>query len=297
MGHNEKKVNKSAVAVLAVCVIAAIACVAVLILQKRNVSSQEETYQSLANNTVSTESGQDGSESKDSGEGKAADETASSSLSEAEELRASYEKSLQTLKELGIPVPEKEIDFEKLQKETNPDIYAWIYIPDSVIDYPVLQHPSDNTYYLDYNIDGTKGYPGCIYTENYNSKDFTDPVTVMYGHNMKNGTMFAGLHKFEDKDYFDSTKYVYIYTPQKLFVYEVFSAFLADDAHILLNNDFYDQKNLQRYIDIGKNLKGMNVNNREGLEVTYENHILTLSTCSTSSRNRYLVQGVLLNED
>ena len=82
--------------------------------------------------------------------------------------------------------------------ETNEDVYAWITVPGTVIDYPILQHATDNTYYLNYNIDGSYGYPGCIYTENMNSKEFTDNNTVIYGHNMKNGTMFAGLHKFED---------------------------------------------------------------------------------------------------
>ena len=66
------------------------------------------------------------------------------------------------------------VDFDKLQTETNADIYAWIYIPDTNIDYPVLQHPTDDTRYLNYNIDGSKGYPGCIYTEKANAKDFSD---------------------------------------------------------------------------------------------------------------------------
>ena len=61
-----------------------------------------------------------------------------------------------SLEKLNVPIPEKEVDFAKLQTETNPDIYAWIYIPDSMIDYPVLQHPTDNTHYLDYNLDCNK---------------------------------------------------------------------------------------------------------------------------------------------
>ena len=56
----------------------------------------------------------------------------------------------------------------------NPDVYAWITVPGTEIEYPILQHPSDNSYYFMHNIDGSYGYPGCIYTENLNSKDFTD---------------------------------------------------------------------------------------------------------------------------
>ena len=101
------------------------------------------------------------------------------------------------------------VDWEGLW-EINPDVYAWISIPGTSIDYPILQHASDNTYYLNYNIDGSYGYPGCIYTENLNSKDFTDSNTVIYGHNMKNGSMFAGLHQFEDSNFFAQNNKVYI---------------------------------------------------------------------------------------
>lgn len=104
------------------------------------------------------------------------------------------------------------VKFEELQA-VNPDIYAWITVPGTVIDYPILQHASDNTYYLMHNIDGSYGYPGCIYTENMNSKDFTDNNTVIYGHNMKNGSMFAQLHKFEDPDFFNENREVLIYLP------------------------------------------------------------------------------------
>lgn len=69
----------------------------------------------------------------------------------------------------------------------NPDVYAWITVPGTEI--PILQQPSDNSYYFMHNMDGSYGYPGCIYTENLNSKDFTDNNTVIYGHNMKNDSM------------------------------------------------------------------------------------------------------------
>ena len=64
--------------------------------------------------------------------------------------------------------------------------------------YPVVQGGDDDTYYLNHTIDGTEGYPGSIYTERINAKDFSDFNTVIYGHNMKDGSMFMGLHNFED---------------------------------------------------------------------------------------------------
>lgn len=204
----------------------------------------------------------------------------------------------EALREAGVEIPEREVDFEALQADTNKDIYAWIYIPDTAIDYPVLQHETNNLYYLEYNLDGSKGYPGCIYTENYNTKDFTDPVTVLYGHNMKNGTMFAGLHKYEDADYFAEHPYVYVYTPEGLLVYQIFAACLYSDKHILLNFDFSEQKSYETFLEEVTSVRGMNNNYNEDVEVTAEDRVLVLSTCvSTKPTNRYLVLGVLLNED
>lgn len=205
---------------------------------------------------------------------------------------------IEKLKEMGVPIPEKVIDFEDLQINTNEDIYAWIYIPDSKIDYPVVQHPEDNYYYLNYNLDGSKGYPGCIYTENYNAKDFSDPNTIIYGHNMKNGSMFAGLHKFEDIEYFDANPYIYIYTPDELLVYEIFAAYEASSEHILYNHDFSNEIVYSVYLDEVFDTRSMVCNLRENVEVTTEDRIITLSTCiANKPNNRYLVQGVLLNED
>ena len=76
-------------------------------------------------------------------------------------------------------------------QEINSDAYAWIEIKDTNIHYPILQHESDDAYYLNHRIDGVAGYPGSIYTERVNAKDFSDYNTVVYGHNMKNKTMFV----------------------------------------------------------------------------------------------------------
>ena len=113
----------------------------------------------------------------------------------------------------AFDIPEKNLDWASLYAE-NKDIYAWIYIPGTQVDYPVLQSTSDDTYYLNHNIDGSYGKPGCIYTEKINSKDFTNYNTVLYGHNMKNGEMFGCLHDYEDKTFFDENPYV-LYTQRK----------------------------------------------------------------------------------
>ncbi len=185
------------------------------------------------------------------------------------------------------------VDFEGMW-EINKDVYAWITIPGTVIDYPILQHETDNTYYLNYNIDGSYGYPGCIYTENMNSRDFTDNNTVIYGHNMKNGTMFAELHKFEDTSFFEEHTKIYIYTPEKELDYTIFAAYIYDDRHLMYSFDFADSQVYAAYLEDIRSMRSMNALFREDITVTAEDKIITLSTCiGNQPDKRLLVQAVL----
>lgn len=201
------------------------------------------------------------------------------------------------LAQLGIKVPEKQLDWKALQ-EKNPDIYAWVYVPGTDVDYPVLQHPWDNNYYLMHNLDGSEGYPGCIFSENLNSKFFDDPMTVLWGHNMKNGTMFTTLHRYEKKDFLEANHYIFIYTPYKIYAYDIFASYQFPDKSLLVSYDFNDKVAFADYI---KKILAMNDSNtliRKNVSVTSDNRILTLETCigSAAKTKRYIVQGVLLNE-
>lgn len=178
--------------------------------------------------------------------------------------------------------------------EVNEDVYAWITVPGTVIDYPILQHDTDNTYYLNYNIDGSYGYPGCIYTENMNSKDFTDNNTVIYGHNMKNGSMFAGLHQFEDASFFEKNTTILIYTPDRQLTYTIFAAYVYDDRHLLYSFNFADEAVYANYLDEILNMRSMNANIRGDVAVTSADKIITLVTCMGNQPDkRLLVQAVL----
>lgn len=189
------------------------------------------------------------------------------------------------------------VKFEELQA-VNPDIYAWITVPGTVIDYPILQHASDNTYYLMHNIDGSYGYPGCVYTENMNSKDFTDNNTVIYGHNMKNGSMFAQLHKFEDPDFFNENREVLIYLPDEVLHYTIFAAHIYDDRHLLYSFDFTDPEVYQKYLDSIFSTRDMSANIDKDVTVTADDQIITLVTCIGSQpNNRLLVQAVLTDRE
>lgn len=197
----------------------------------------------------------------------------------------------------GYNVPEKNIDFEALRGEENEHIYAWITIPGTVIDYPIVQHPEDPDYYLNYNLDGTKGYPGGIYTQFYNSKDWEDANTVIYGHNMKNGSMFAGLHQYEDSEFFEEHPYVYIYSEEKIRVYEVFAAYEYADINLVTFFGLPGVMTYEEYLANIYSIDGMNNNFNTDIQVNTEDKIVTLATCIASKPDmRYLVQAVLVAE-
>lgn len=214
-------------------------------------------------------------------------------------MLSTYELKIRMLYDkYGVSVPEKNIDFDYLHKTVSEDIYAWIYIPNTNIDYPVLQHATDNAYYLEHNLDGSEGYPGCIYTENYNSKDFTDPQTVVYGHNMRDGTMFSDLHKYENRDFFDENKYVFFYTEDDVLVYRIFAAYQTDNLHQLLNYDFSKEDVFLRYIDHIFEIESDPQILDRNVKYDVNSRLLTLSTCVMKERQfhlRYLVQGFLID--
>ena len=107
--------------------------------------------------------------------------------------------------------PEEWIDFNYWQNR-NADVYAWIRIPGTKIDYPVVQGDEDG-YYLSHDIDKESNIYGAIYTEKVNGKDFSSPNTVLYGHHMKDGSMFQGLHRFQEESYLKEHNQVYLYLP------------------------------------------------------------------------------------
>ena len=190
------------------------------------------------------------------------------------------------------------VDFDELMK-INPDVYAWIYIPNTNVDYPVAQSMSDgdDSFYLEHNIYRQYQFSGTIFSEIQNSTDFHDKVTVLYGHNMLNGSMFASLHNFEDPTFFDENNTIFILTKDKVLTYLVYSAYTYDDRHILNSFFFNDDEVFEEYLEETLNPHTYNGNVREGVELTTDNKILTLSTCTNGAANtRYLVQGVLIDE-
>ncbi len=190
------------------------------------------------------------------------------------------------------------VDFEKLQSY-NKELVAWVRVPNTNIDYPVGRHEGeDQSYYLSHDMYQDEAYAGCIYMEDINSPDFTDPNTIFYGHNMKNGSMFKTLHLFEDKKFFDKQRYFYVYTPGHILIYEIFAAYDVDDIYIPGAYNFCStDEDFQRYLDDIMTMRSMGANMIDGLELDLTDRILTMSTCIGGQPDRrYLVQGVLRDD-
>lgn len=208
--------------------------------------------------------------------------------------------------ESSVPLPaptvtekmeDNPIDFAALQVQY-PDIVGWIRIPGTVIDYEIMR-PGENTaedLYLHHAPDKSYRYAGSIYMQSLNEADFSDPNTVLYGHYMANGTMFADLHKFRKAEFFQQHDTIYVYTPGHILTYRIYSAFVYDDRHILNSFDFSDETQYQAFLEQTLNPPTMRKQVREGVTVTTEDRILTLSTCTTKNTERYLVEGVLIHD-
>lgn len=188
-------------------------------------------------------------------------------------------------------------DFEELQ-ETNEEIYAWITVPGTQVDYPVLQTDTDN-YYLDYNLDHTKGYPGCIYTNRCNTLDFSDQITVLYGHNMKNGSMFGSLHEFEDESFFEENQQIFVYTPDRRLTYEIYGAIKYSNVYIPAYYDVTTMEGKEQFLSDIDNYVGKDAvtHVREDMTMAEEDKLIVLSTCVNGDHDyRYVVVGRLAEE-
>lgn len=302
MSGNNGKSKLMLKIIMGVAAVGFVLCVAYIVHYYHGLNQQTDYYEQLADSTTIQIGGEEVPVSDGATEQATQEEKAESVSVDTEVVTQDSTSTVETqVVETAVEtVPEVEesyvspVDFAKLAEE-NPDIYAWIRMDNTVIDYPVLQHPTDDTYYLMHNPDHSYGYPGCIYSELYNTNTFEDPVTVLYGHNMKNGTMFGGLHQFENKDFFDRNTSFEIYMPDKTLVYEIVAALETDDKRITVWYNFEDEKAYQNYIDeLMSGAESELYHIREGVELTTKDKLVVLQTCvSERKSNRYVVIGAL----
>ena len=182
----------------------------------------------------------------------------------------------------------REIDWKKLKK-INPDIIAWIQVPGTKIDYPVL-HCKKWNQYLHKDYKGESNELGSIFMQPENSDGFNDFHTILYGHNMRNKSMFGSLHHFEEKDFWKKHKKVYVYQPGKAIRYHVFAAYDCRDGSETYRTKYKDEREKEEWIRTiceGSYWKS-------DVKVESKDVILTLSTCSNGGprSSRYVVHTI-----
>lgn len=212
------------------------------------------------------------------------------------------DKEYQKIQDLVINTEKKDdtkeeafsVDFEKLL-EMNSDVVGWIRFDEpSEINYPVVQG-RDNEEYLKRTFEANTNKLGTLFVDVNNPGDFSGRNTFIYGHNMKNGSMFAQLLKYKDDSFYKEHPYFYIYTPDgKVRTYEIFSAGVVKDTSDSYIMDYVDDAAFQTYIDYIKQQSAYPTS----AEVTTASKIVSLSTCTNvRDDERFLVHGVMIKEE
>ncbi len=185
------------------------------------------------------------------------------------------------------------VDFEALKKN-GPDIIGWITLPDSAINYPVTQ-TDNNEYYLRHLYDGTYNKAGCLFADYENQADFSDRNTIIYGHNMRDGSMFAVLNQYDGQPYFDTHRQMYLVTPTGGYVMEIFSAFAAKPAESGSDTSPWrlNWKDDGAYTTWLRAMAERSVVETD-VSVTSSDKVLTLSTCTPGGASRFIVMGKLV---
>ena len=186
------------------------------------------------------------------------------------------------------PTPEPYFPPEELtsSQALNPHVIAWMEIPDTAIRYPVLLHPTEDNYYLNITIEGGYGYPGSVYTNSMEGRDFETFNTVLYGHNMADGSYFGSLKNYNDADFCAAHREIDIYTPDRKLVYKVCAVVTYDDRYI---TDFYDDSREADRAAFLRSLRECGAVTLDNFPADTQGHILTLSTCIGGMPNNRLL--------
>lgn len=196
---------------------------------------------------------------------------------------------------MAVPVenPDMPEEYRKL-KADNPDVYGWIMVEGTDISYPILQSQEDNAFYLAHNPEKEESEAGSIFSENYNSPDFTDFLTVLYGNCMEDGSMFGELLNYEDPVFFEENREIKVLLPDKTLRYYIFATYTGDNSHLLLTRDLSKEENRNRYISDIFRQRGLKNNLDKSVGVGADDKILALSTGHpTDPDSRFIVQSIL----
>lgn len=180
---------------------------------------------------------------------------------------------------------EYKIDFAKL-KQKNSDAIAWIKVNGTDIDFPVVKG-TDNSYYLTHNFDKEKNKAGWIFADYRNKFDGTDKNIIIYGHNMKNGSMFASLKDVIKEEWYnnENNKYIALITENENCKYQVFSVYQIEIE------EYYLQTNISNFKEFVEKIKGRSKKDFN-VDIKETDNILTLSTCADNTKYRVVLHAV-----
>ena len=184
------------------------------------------------------------------------------------------------------------VDFEGL-RAANEDVTGWIYCEDTPINYPVV-HGEDNDYYLRHSYDGADSASGSIFVEAENRTDFQDASTIIYGHHMKNGSMFASLDQWADQEYYESHSVMWLLTPKqdyKIILFSGYTTVAGSDSYMIFSDACEE---LDAYLAKCQAMSDF----RADVEPDGEARYVLLSTCAYVFDNaRYVLHGMLVPVD
>ena len=183
------------------------------------------------------------------------------------------------------------VDFNAL-RETAPNVVGWLVQEDTAINYPITQ-TEDNDYYLTHLYDGTYNKAGCLFSDYENRADFSDRSTIVYGHNMRDGSMFASLNQYRKQSYYEAHPTMILLTPEGGYVVELFASFNASPKESGKNDSPW-RLDFENDADFTVWLSAMTSRSLIQTEtaVTARDKVLTLSTCNGSG-DRFIVMGKL----
>ncbi len=219
------------------------------------------------------------------------DHTAGSYVSETEDTEPSDPQ-------LPKEKPPIEVDFSELV-DINEDVFAWIYMEDTVVNYPVLQG-ENNLYYLDKTYWKKYLASGSIYLDSDNERDMSDAHSIIYGHNMKNHTMFGDLSDFRDAEYLKEHPYVDLFLVDGTWLrYEIFSLYRAHVDDGTFRAPLNKASNFEPFLDLVTEQNMHADADLELPEILAGDKVLTLSTCTedSSDTDRFVVHAVLVSRD
>ena len=211
---------------------------------------------------------------------------------------SSYQEAKTTYQKLRRQVVKKDqnrerkINFNRLEK-INPDVIGWIYVPGTKIDYPVVQG-EDNEEYLHKTFDGKENSSGAIFMDKDGKSDFLADNNLIYGHHMKNGSMFSGLTEYKKQEFYDSHSAALLLTPDKNYEIEIFAGYVASVQDKAWELAFPSDPDFTEWLDKTKERSCFT----SGITPAVTDRILTLSTCSYEFNNaRFVLLGVLKPEE